>query len=85
MNRETFKPVETGLRVIAACRAQAPEPVEFLQSSWEGRPPHFDLLIGNARVREGLLAGVAVQDLIEPWAGDAAQFKEKRKPYLLYD
>lgn len=84
IDRQAFRPVTVGLHVIAACRAQAPERFEFLQSSWEGRPPHFDLLIGNARVREGLVSGTAVDDLIGPWARVEAEFIQKRKPYLLY-
>lgn len=83
-DRQTFRPVATGLHVITACRAHAPEQFEFLQSSWEGRPPHFDLLTGVAAVREGLAAGQAVEDITAAWAGIEAEFAERRRPYLLY-
>ncbi len=83
-DRQAFRPVETGLHVVAACRAQSPEQFEFLSSSWEGRPPHFDLLTGSARIREGLAAGTPVRDLIEDWADIAAVFADKRAKHLLY-
>jgi uncharacterized protein YbbC (DUF1343 family) len=76
--------VATGLHVIAACRAQAPDRFEFLKSSWEGRPPHFDLLTGVSAVREGLAAGKAVDDLTTSWPEIESRFEDRRKPYLLY-
>jgi uncharacterized protein YbbC (DUF1343 family) len=84
-DRDAFRPVITGLHVIAACRAQAPERFEFLSSSWEGRPPHFDLLTGVAAVREGLAGGKAVGEVTAAWPEIKAEFARKRKPYLLYE
>jgi uncharacterized protein YbbC (DUF1343 family) len=76
--------VTTGLHVIAACRAQAPDRFEFLPTSWEGHPPHFDLLTGDARVREGLLANQSIEALTRAWTNDLGRFEERRKKYLLY-
>jgi uncharacterized protein YbbC (DUF1343 family) len=84
VDREAFRPAVTGLHVVAACRAQAPHKFEFLGSSWEGRPPHFDLLTGVAAVREGLAAGQAVSEITAAWPDIEAQFADKRKPYLMY-
>lgn len=84
-DRQAFRPVEAGLHVVAACRAQAPDRFEFLPSSWEGRPPHFDLLTGDAAIREGLVADVPVADMISDWPGLAAAFEQARQPYLLYE
>jgi uncharacterized protein YbbC (DUF1343 family) len=97
-DRNAFRAVETGLQVIAAARAQNLPRFEFLGSSWEelaltvrlsltvpkGRAPHFDLLAGNAQVREGLIAPEPVSALSAAWAADIAQFNAKRKKYLLY-
>ena len=83
-DRLAFHPVETGLHVVAACRALAPDRFEFLPSSWEGRPPHFDLLTGDAAIREGLTAGAPVADLVADWPTLAAAFAEERRPYLCY-
>ncbi|MBI5305209.1 MAG: DUF1343 domain-containing protein [Chloroflexi bacterium] len=79
-----FRAIPAGLHVIAACRALAPTQFEFLPTSWEGRPPHFDLLTGDVRVREGLLTNQSIELLTRAWADDLARFDEKRKSYLLY-
>jgi uncharacterized protein YbbC (DUF1343 family) len=84
IDRAAFHPVTMGLHIVAACRAQAPDRFEFLSSSWEGRPPHFDLLTGVAAVREGLAAGKAVRDIAAPWTEMEMHFEDKRRPYLLY-
>lgn len=89
-DRRVFRPVETGLHVVAACRTPAPDRVQFLDSSWEGQTPHalrphFDLLTGDAAIREGLAAGTPVDDLISGWAAVAAAFEQARRPYLLYE
>jgi len=83
-DRAASRAVTTGLHVIAACRAQAPDRFEFLPTSWEGRPPHFDLLTGDARVREGLLANQSISALTRAWTNGLARFEETRKKYLLY-
>lgn len=62
-DRQALRPVAAGLHLIAACRAQDPQRFEFLPSSWEGHPPHFDLLAGSPRVRAGLEAGVPPEEL----------------------
>jgi uncharacterized protein YbbC (DUF1343 family) len=82
--RAAFRPIVTGLHVIAACREQAPDRFTFLSSSWEGRQPHFDLLTGGPAIRAGLVAGVPVEELTTGWAAIAAEFERERRPYLLY-
>lgn len=83
-DRNVLCAVTTGLHVIAACRAQDPERFAFLESSWEGRPPHFDLLAGNATLREGLALGYDVAGLTADWQAYEAAFRTRRAPYLLY-
>jgi uncharacterized protein YbbC (DUF1343 family) len=83
-DRNAFRAIPTGLQVIATCRALAPNHFEFLQTSWEGRPPHFDLLTGDARVRESLIANQPIEKITRAWDADLARFDEKRKTYLLY-
>ncbi len=83
-DRDAFRAVTTGLHLIAAAQAQNAERLEFLKASWEGRPPHFDLLAGNARVREGLIAHQPVDAITAAWTTDIAAFAAKRKKYLLY-
>ncbi|OQA42854.1 MAG: hypothetical protein BWY52_02088 [Chloroflexi bacterium ADurb.Bin325] len=83
-DRGAFRPVEAGLHVVAAFLADAPDRCAFLPSSWEGRPPHFDLLIGDAAIREGLLAGAEVAELVAGWAESERDFRAERAPFLLY-
>ncbi len=83
-DRNAMHAVTTGLHVVAACRAQDPDRFAFLESSWEGRPPHFDLLAGNAMLREGLALGYDVAGLTADWATDEAAFRARRAPHLLY-
>jgi len=77
--------VITGPHDDAACRAHAPDKFEFLSSSWEGRPPHFDLLTGVTAVREGLVAGAPIDEMTASWPKVEADFARRREPYLLYE
>ncbi len=83
-DRNAFRAIPTGLYLIAACRALAPTQFEFLQTSWEGRPPHFDLITGDARVRQGLAANQSIETLTQAWTNDLARFDATRKKYLMY-
>lgn len=83
-DRRVFSPVAAGLHVLAAARAQAPDRFQFLETSWEGAPPHLDLLAGTARVRQGLAAGQPVRDITADWSAIASAFDAARAPHLLY-
>jgi uncharacterized protein YbbC (DUF1343 family) len=83
-DRRRLRAVELGLHVVAACRQQAPQQFQFLATSWEGRPPHFDLLAGGPALRTGLLAGEPVEALANAWAAELAAFTATRARYLLY-
>ncbi|MFC1466699.1 MAG: exo-beta-N-acetylmuramidase NamZ domain-containing protein [Candidatus Brachytrichaceae bacterium NZ_4S206] len=83
--RNVFQPVRMGVHLVAACRAAAPDRFAFLAASWEGRAPHFDLLMGNAAVRMGIEAGLPVEELIADWQASEADFCRRRAPYLLYE
>ncbi|MFZ1768246.1 MAG: DUF1343 domain-containing protein [Caldilinea sp.] len=85
LDRNALRAATTGLHVIAACRAQNPDRFAFLESSWEGRPPHFDLLAGNAALREGLALGYDVAGLTADWAMFENHFRARRAPFLLYE
>ncbi len=84
-DRAAFRPVETGLDVVAACRAQAPEHFCFLPVSTEGTIAHFDLLAGDAHLRERMIAGTPVQELAADWVDGTVAFARARAKYLLYE
>ncbi len=85
LDRRAFRPVATGLHLLAAAHRQSPDRFAFLPSSWEGKPPHFDLLIGDPRIRPALLSGMPAEDLVASWEAGTALWAEQRRPYLLYD
>ncbi len=82
--RDALQPVRMGAYFVAACRAAQPDQFAFLTSSWEGRAPHFDLLIGNAAVRAGIEAGAPVATLIADWPAAEDDFRRRREACLLY-
>ncbi len=84
LNREAFRPVVTGLHLVAGCQALAPDHFAFLEHSWEGRPCHMDLLAGSAHIREHITLRHLVESLPAEWKLDEDRFAVLRKPYLLY-
>lgn len=82
--RRALRPVEMGIHLLAQCRAQNPERFAFLETSWEGAPPHLDLLTGTARVRTGLRDGIPVQDIVAEWEPVTREFARERAADLLY-
>ncbi|HEY9228865.1 MAG TPA: DUF1343 domain-containing protein [Gemmatimonadaceae bacterium] len=74
-DRRTYRPVRSALLIIDAARRQHPQ--EF---KWTGT---IDRLTGSDEVRLAIEAGRLPQ-LLDAWDREAAQFREDRKPYLLY-
>lgn len=83
-NRNVFRPVAMGVHLLATLRAQNPERFEFLSTSWEGAPPHLDLLMGTPLVREGILNHIAADEIVSAWADTTRTFQIARAPDLLY-
>ena len=88
-DRSRLNAVAVGLHMLATCMKLHPDQFAFLPSSWEGhelpiRHPHFDLLAGGAEVRNALLAGIPVADIMADWATVTHSFAQQRAAYLLY-
>jgi uncharacterized protein YbbC (DUF1343 family) len=83
-NRALFRPFAAGLHVVDAVMRLHPDEFGFLAASWEGRNPHFDLLSGDARIREGLVARAPVADIIALYRADEADWKARKKRWQLY-
>jgi uncharacterized protein YbbC (DUF1343 family) len=86
LDRTLFRPVRTGLAVLAASRAEEParfrwrtEPYEFVVDR-----PAIDLLFGNSRERFAIEAGLSADEIARPWAEEEAAFRLRREPHLLY-
>ena len=80
-----LEPVALGAQLLAACCALHPQNFGILTSSWEGRPPHLDLLTGSPHLRQTLERGDDIADLLAVWETQSAAFAAERQPYLLYE
>ena len=77
LDREKFDPIRTTLHLLAQIHKLYPDKFEIRAAS-------FDRLAGTGRVRERLLAGDAVDEIIRSWAADLKTFQATRRKYLLY-
>ena len=84
-DRRRFKPFETGLHLIDAFMQLYPQAFEFLPSSWEGRPPHFDLLTGVVGLREMLHARMPIPEIMQTWQRDLRDYQKRSREYWLYE
>ncbi|HLL15364.1 MAG TPA: DUF1343 domain-containing protein [Pyrinomonadaceae bacterium] len=74
-DRRAYRPVRTSLLLIDEIRRRHPR--DF---SWTAT---IDRLTGSDKVRLAIESG-RLQPLLEEWEREAAEFRESRKPYLLY-
>ncbi len=86
-DRESFKPVITGIAFIKLMRDLYPLGFDWQEKPYEyafGRVS-FDVIAGTLRLREQIESGVSVADIAASWQADERSFAEARKPYLLYE
>ena len=74
-DRNAYRPVKTALLLIDEIKRQHPK--DF---AWR---PSIDRLTGTDKVRLAIDAG-QLGPVLEQWDREAEQFREARKPYLLY-
>lgn len=74
-DRQAYRPVRTALLLIDEIKRQHPR--EF---AWG---PTIDRLTGSDKVRLAIDGG-RLPELLAEWAREAAEFRESRKPFLLY-
>ena len=80
----TVAGVEVGLSILDAVLRQA-ERSGLDTTSIIDRPEVFDRLAGNSSVRSDLIAGVAVDEILESFAADHVAFAELAAGVRLYD
>jgi uncharacterized protein YbbC (DUF1343 family) len=85
-NRAVFRPVETGVAVIAAFRAAGLDAFQWREPPYEYElvKPPIDILYGSSALREGLERGETAATLAAAWSGEMAGFADVREKYLLY-
>ena len=76
-NRNTFEPVQFGIKLIYALHKLYPDKFKFSDS-------RFDRLIGDKVIKEKILSGKTANEVIKGWQKELNKFKELRKKYLLY-
>jgi uncharacterized protein YbbC (DUF1343 family) len=74
-DRQAYRPVRTSLLLIDEIRRQHPR--DF---AWT---PTIDRLTGSDKVRLAIEGG-RLRSLLDEWDREAADFRESRKPFLLY-
>ena len=75
-DREAYRPVRTSLLLIAEIRRQHPKEFAWGKS--------IDRLTGSDKARLAIDGGT-LPALLEQWDLDAAAFRDRRRPFLLYD
>jgi uncharacterized protein YbbC (DUF1343 family) len=85
-DRRTFEPYRAGLAFVEAAQAQARQSFRWRTEKYEfvDHIPAFDLLTGSAEIRERFDAGRSIDDLLERGRHEVEEFRNARRPFLLY-
>jgi len=75
MNRSTFQPVRTGIALAIALQRMYGD--QFALEK-------IDPLLRSRRVLEAIRNGRSLDEVVALYAADEADFRERRKPFLLY-
>lgn len=86
IDRETYRPLRTGLAIIKALRRLWPNEFAWRDETYEYETEKLaiDVLAGNSRIREQIDADVPLADIEKGWQADLSRFEEIRARYLLY-
>jgi molybdopterin-guanine dinucleotide biosynthesis protein MobB len=85
LDAETFRPFQTGLRIIETARRLAPLEFRWRTETYEfDDRPAIDLLTGSARFRETLEANGNLRAEIARHFDAVQPFLARREPYLVY-
>jgi uncharacterized protein YbbC (DUF1343 family) len=85
-DRQTFRPVETGVALVEAFRRAGPGAFAWREPPYEyeySLEP-IDILYGSEDLREGLALGRSAADLANAWRDDVNAFLPLRASVLLY-
>jgi uncharacterized protein YbbC (DUF1343 family) len=86
IDRHTFKPVRTGVALIAMLRRFDPEKFAWREPPYEYEHEKLpiDILAGSDVLRRQVEAGTALDEIVESWRADEQAFRTVRKAFLLY-
>ncbi|WP_440115508.1 exo-beta-N-acetylmuramidase NamZ family protein [Paenibacillus sp. QZ-Y1] len=83
-DRKEFRAVDTGLVLLHELASIYPEYFRWLEPPQPGSRYFIDLLTGGREVRDGIHDRDELIRLMEVWNVQAEEWKERRKPFLLY-
>ena len=86
LDRERFRPVETGVALIAAFRAGDPERFAWRDPPYEYEREKlpFDILAGSSDVREQIEEGIPAAEIARSWEAGVQAFMTIRERFLMY-
>ena len=86
LDRQTFRPVETGVALIAAFRAAGPDQFEWRNPPYEYEHDKMpiDILAGSSELREQINRGLDPRAIAASWTPSVDAFIKARERYLLY-
>ena len=86
LDREQFRPVETGVALLAAFRASDPQRFAWRDPpyEYEAQKLPIDILAGSSELREQIEAGVPAVEIARGWQTGVNAFGHIRQKYLLY-
>jgi uncharacterized protein YbbC (DUF1343 family) len=86
LDRQAFRPVETGVALLEAFRASDPG-----QFRWRDPPYEYereklpiDILAGSAELREQIERAVTSREIARSWDAGVSAFRQRCRPYLMY-
>ena len=85
-NETRFDPFSSGLEIIQTIRQLYPKKFRWRKPPYEHEKERlpFDILVGNAWIRQYLEKGQTVASIKQKWQMDLYRFKRIRRKYLLY-
>jgi uncharacterized protein YbbC (DUF1343 family) len=76
-DRNAYRPLETTLYIIKTIRDMYPDKFQFHEK-------YFDKIMGTSKVRQAILKGIAINDIVAGFQEGLKAFSEQRQPFLLY-
>ncbi len=85
-DRAAFRPVETGVALIAAFRASDPQAFAWRDPPYEYEHDKLpiDILAGSADLRERIDAGQTAREIASGWDASVSEFARLREKFLIY-
>lgn len=84
-DRDKFRPVEMTIHLLSEIIQHYPNQFAFNPPHHTGTYPHFDLLAGSNKLREHLISGKPISEILSQWENELEKFSADRAPFLLYE